>query len=192
MSHKDNFILDLKKSLLPVSEIRNIKIEGLRAAAVLIPLVWEDDQWNLLFIHRANIGEFHRGEVAFPGGGEEPEDKDLIATALRETKEELGIFPNDVEILGFLHSVSTISRYYVTPIVGLVKWPQDLNIEVNEVMHAFMIPISWLKDPENWSNIEIDVPDRGKINTVMYKDYGNEHLWGLTAKITLDLLQRCQ
>jgi 8-oxo-dGTP pyrophosphatase MutT (NUDIX family) len=188
MINNSDFLKALKKYVLPIGEIANIEVDGFKPAAVLVPLVWEDDVWKLLYIHRADRGEFHRGEVAFPGGGQERRDKNLVETALRETHEELGITPEHVQLLGCLTSLTTISNYIVTPIVGMVDWPVKIKIARDEVTRFFTIPVDWLSDPANWDEKEIEVPSRGKVKAVIYSHFDGEVLWGLSARITHQLL----
>lgn len=186
------FLETVKNSILPISALKNLKVEGLRPAAVLMPLICEDEKWKLLFIRRSDVGEIHRGEVAFPGGGMETSDGDLVATALRETREELGIPGQRIRTLGFLSSLATVSNYLVTPIVGYLDWPGELQLEQQEVVRAFTIPLEWLADKDNWKSREMDIPGRGTINTVVYKEFNGETLWGLTARMTQNLLDRIQ
>jgi 8-oxo-dGTP pyrophosphatase MutT (NUDIX family) len=190
MDDKTLFLNQVKESLIPLDELKEIKLEGHRPAAVLLPLFQEAGEWSLLFIHRAHNGEFHRGEVAFPGGGAEVEDHDLVATALRETREELGIPAERVNVLGFLNSLATVSRYIVTPIVGYIESPINLTIETSEVLRAFSIPLDWLSDPANWHHNEVDILNRGKVSTVVYNEFDHEILWGLSAKITQSFIER--
>ena len=93
-----------------------------RPAAVLIPFVKQQDHWQILFIRRTTVdGDIHSGQVALPGGGLDKTDPSLAACALRETNEELGIQPEDVQILGQLNEFIAISNYRVTPFVGRKK-----------------------------------------------------------------------
>jgi 8-oxo-dGTP pyrophosphatase MutT (NUDIX family) len=190
MNREEILIRRIKNYLIPLGALQNIERDGLRPAAVLVPFVWEEDQWKLLFIHRANTGEFHKGEVAFPGGKKEIEDKDLVETALRETTEELGIRSQDIEILGFMRSVPTVSNYLVTPIVGIMVWPQELLIETSEVERAFLIPVSWLSDTRNWAARIFLAKDGREHNSIFYNEFDNEVLWGMTARITQNLLEK--
>jgi 8-oxo-dGTP pyrophosphatase MutT (NUDIX family) len=190
MEDKADFIQHVIDSLSPLNNLKILQQDGLRPAAVLVPLIWEEEEWKLLFIHRAEIGEFHRGEVAFPGGGEEKIDTDLISTALRETKEELGIISENIKVLGFLNSISSVSNYLVTPIVGEVTWPTNVEINPEEVTRIFTIPVNWLKDTANWAEKEIYLPIKGNIKTIKFKEFDGEDLWGLTARITVDFILR--
>jgi 8-oxo-dGTP pyrophosphatase MutT (NUDIX family) len=184
------FIEQIKSVLEPLEKIGDFQADGLRSAAVLLPFVKVEDQWHVLFIHRAEKGEFHRGEVAFPGGGREIGDQTLVETAKRETWEELGISTDKIRAIGFLPPMPTISRYWVTPIIGTVDWPTPVQINVEEVKHFFTIPYQWLADPVNWQEHELDIPERGKVLTIDYRRYKDEHLWGISARITNLLIER--
>jgi len=158
-----------------------------RSAAVLAPLFFTDE-WNFLYTRRADSLEFHKGEVSFPGGGKEIYDKDLIATSLRETHEELGIEPNKIHLLGTLPEIPSKSKYIVTPVVGVLDWPVVISANTTEVSRVFSIPLKWLMDESNWSEREIILDDGIKISTVIYNKFDGETLWGLTARITLSII----
>ena len=160
--------------------------------ASFVPFIWDEEQWKLLFIHRANAGEFHRGEVAFPGGAADISDSDLAETALRECQEELGIPKDKVELLGFLPQIQTISKYQVTPLAGCVDWPQKLEINTYEVDGAFSIPVDWLMEPKNWSIKEFITSEGLHRETIFYEKFRGEVLWGMTARLTMDLLEKAK
>jgi len=185
-----DFIQFVKARLLPLENLPDLKIEGLKQAAVLLLLFFDQGEWNILFIHRADAGEFHRGEVAFPGGSRESFDKNLAETALRETFEELGIEPKKISLLGHLPPISTVTRFHVTPFIGILEWPAEMSLNPVEVMHCFTIPLNWLSNPDNWQDKEIEVTGRGLISTIVYRDYKNEHLWGVTGRITNSFTQK--
>jgi 8-oxo-dGTP pyrophosphatase MutT (NUDIX family) len=184
------FIDRIKESVLvPAGEAKPVREEGLRPAAVLIPFVFEEDNWKLLFIHRAESDGMHGGQVAFPGGGMEPDDKDLVDTALRETEEEIGIKRTTVQVLGCLPTVRSVSMYQVTPIVGLLDWPQKVILDGCEVSNVFTIEVDWLADTNNWKEREVSLPVHGKTKSIFYNEYKGEVLWGLTARLTQNLLK---
>lgn len=188
MEDQSNLLEKIQNKILPIEQLEDITSNGLKPAAVLIPFIFDEDQWKLLFIHRSNKGEFHKGEVAFPGGARERKDVTLVDTALRETYEELGIPIENIKILGFVHSFSTVSNYLVTPIIGIVEWPLRLVIEEDEVERAFSIPLDWLKDPVNWTNRDFVMRNGELRNTIFYKPYDNEVLWGITARMTTEIV----
>lgn len=161
-----------------------------RPAAVLLPLLEIDGEWHLLFIRRAEIeGDHHSGQVAFPGGGRDPEDISLEAAALREAHEELGLRPEDVTILGKLNDFVVISNYQVTPFVGVIPWPYDFTPSPAEVGRIFTIPLSWLVDPNNREEVIREVPDMGKFTVTYYKKYDDELLWGASAQFLMEFLE---
>src|SRR5258707_13783424 len=95
----------------------------LRCAAVLVPLVWHQDEWHLLFTRRTDKVESHKGQVSFPGGACDEGETTPEQTALREAEEEIGIHSGDVRVLGRLTNMITITSFRVTPVVGVIQWP---------------------------------------------------------------------
>ena len=170
-----------------------IKIKQ-RKAAVLIPFLRMEDSWHILFIRRSIIeNDMHSGQVAFAGGKHEKSDTSLIATALRETHEEIGIHPDDVDVLGRLNPHFTISSFEVTPIVATVSWPYDLTLQASEVSHAFTLPLEWLADENNHEVRYRQIADMQEPVPVLYfKEYEGELLWGATARMTLSLIKTLQ
>ena len=160
-----------------------------RIAAVLIPFLKIDGSWSLLYTRRTDNLVEHSGQVAFPGGSLEPEDANTEMAALREAQEEIGLHPHDVRILGQLPEILTITNYLVTPHIGVIPWPYELSLETAEVSRVFTVPLDWLADSSHYHFVERKLPhsDR-KIATVYYDTYDGEILWGVSAKITLDLI----
>jgi 8-oxo-dGTP pyrophosphatase MutT (NUDIX family) len=159
-------------------------------AAVLIPLFRHAEEWHILFIRRAeNEKDRHSGQVAFPGGRVDPEDEDEVSAALRETHEEIGIPPNRVSVLGELTDYRTVSNYLVRPVVAEIPWPTDLKPDPTEVSRIFSIPLNWLARPENCLERERHLEGFDVSLPVYYfQRYDRELLWGITAKITVELL----
>lgn len=164
-------------------------------AAVLIPLLKEGEDWKLLFIKRTNQPEDrHSGQIAFPGGRADSSDRSLLDTALRETTEEIGVKPGDVEVLGQSCSITTVTNYKITPFVGILPWPYPLTLSEVEVEKTFLIPLAWLNDPhnreqKNWhsrSNPGVDLP------VFFFQEIHGEVLWGATAQIVIDFLEIIQ
>jgi len=157
----------------------------LKCAAVLVPLVWADEQWHLLFTRRTERVESHKGQVSFPGGGCDEGETTPEETALREVEEELGIDAGHIRILGRLTNMITISSFRVTPVVGVLTWPIVLRVGQEEVERVFTIPLDYLADPHNrW---EFTMPGRKRF-LIAYHPYDGELLWGATAKMTVDFL----
>ena len=162
-----------------------------KQAAVLVPLILTNRSWHLLFIRRAeNANDAHSGQVAFPGGRYEPDDPDLESTALREAREELGLPPDEVRLLGTLRDHYSVTNYRITPVVGRIPWPCPLRIDPLEVSRWFTIPVDWLANPSNRElrarKLSAEYP---AFPVIYFRDYDGETLWGATARITVELIE---
>jgi len=156
-----------------------------KCAAVLVPLVWQDDEWHILFTRRTDRVESHKGQVSFPGGACDEGETTPEQTALREVEEEIGIQPDDVKILGRLANLITISYYRVTPVVGVVRWPIVFRVGEHEVARVFTIPLGWLANASNRWQFQVTGTKR---SVIAYHPYDGELLWGATARMTVDFL----
>ena len=180
----------------PFKDLYDIYPEGLiqgtpRPAAVLIPLVWNENGWEVVFIRRTEVeGDMHSGQVALPGGRRDQTDDSLTAACLRETHEELGIKPEDITILGQLNEFIAISNYRVTPFVGTLPWPYPIVKEKREVADWFTIPLTWLADPANRRIERRSLPNQlGDVSVIYFEHYEGELLWGLSARFMVELLE---
>jgi 8-oxo-dGTP pyrophosphatase MutT (NUDIX family) len=157
-------------------------------AAVLVPLLVVDGALHLLFTRRSTSLTHHQGQVAFPGGTRDPDDADLLATALREAHEEIGLAPNDVQILGPLDDLETMSsRFVITPFVGLVPHPYPWRPSPREVDAVFTVAVDRLREPgieqrETWDFGGQEYP------VDLYKVDGHV-IWGATHRMTRGLLE---
>lgn len=159
----------------------------LRRAAVFIPIMQIDHQWHILLTKRSDTLIEHRGQVAFPGGAQEMQDKDLHQTALREMQEEIGVQPQDVHVFGHLGDMPIITGYLVRPFVGEIPWPYPLNICNDEVQSVFYVPLEWLADPKNRKSEYRSYAGR-EFPVVLFDHYDGYQLWGASAEMTLALL----
>jgi len=159
-------------------------------AAVLIPMLRHENDWQLLFILRTvKDKDMHSGQVAFPGGRLDSSEETPEQGALREANEEIGLQSQGVRLLGRLEDFVTISNYRVTPVVATIPWPSELKPQLEEVQRTFTIPLSWLADAANHEERERVAPDGRTLKVVYFKEYDKELLWGVTARITLNFLQ---
>lgn len=162
-----------------------------RPAAVLMPLLLRNDGWHLIFIRRAeNHKDRHSGQVAFPGGQVEVLDTSEEAAALREAEEEIGLSPDNVDLLGRLSTYRTISNFAVTPILGRVHNHFSPQPDPSEVDHVFSIPLQWLADPINLERRSRILPGTdAAIDVLYFRDYEGELLWGITAHLVASLVE---
>jgi 8-oxo-dGTP pyrophosphatase MutT (NUDIX family) len=158
-----------------------------REAAVLAPVVERDGRDHLLFIQRAPDLSRHAGQMGFPGGGNEPVDTDLRATALREAWEEIGLDPEETSVAGRLDDIRTVSRYSVRPYVGRIpdrEYVPD-GVEVDEVA---VLPVGALTDRSNYDSERRDHPHYGDVR-LHYFRVGGYTVWGATARMLVQLLE---
>jgi 8-oxo-dGTP pyrophosphatase MutT (NUDIX family) len=174
------------KDLLTLKLAAETPDADLVAAGVLVPLFVQDGNLRVLFIQRTLSMRDHRGQIAFPGGVRDPEDPHLLATALRETSEELGLAPDAVEVLGSLARVSTLTGYQIAPFVGLIPFPCDLRPNPQEVERLLPLALTEFYPPERWSSGPYNL--HGRATRVCYWQNGAEVIWGATARIVLHLL----
>ena len=161
---------------------------GLKPAGVLIPIIEREDRLSVLLTRRSAALRYHASQVSFPGGRMEPGDADIQATALRETWEEVGIQPSDVEVAGYLEPTPTITGYAVTAIVGIVRPGIELRIDPAEVEHAFEVPLAYLLDAANQRASERNF--NGMRVPIVEFHFASERIWGATANILLNLRER--
>ncbi|MGS2719960.1 CoA pyrophosphatase [Paraglaciecola aestuariivivens] len=159
--------------------------EAGKPAAVLMPILEYNEELTVLFTVRSKQLKHHAGQVSFPGGKQEPEDKSLIDTALRETQEEVGVAPIDVEIIGNLPLYRTVTRYEVLPYIGFISAPIKLQLDKNEVDSTFEVPLSFLLDKNNhyihW------VKRKNGHFPVYFIPWKQHHIWGATAAFVRNL-----
>ena len=117
-------------------------------ASVLVPLV-QRDEVTVLLTQRTDHLTDHPGQISFPGGRAEPEDQDAIATALRESEEEIGLHARHIDVLGSLPTYTTVTSFIVTPVIALVRPGFELKLSPSEVADAFEVPLAHLMDPAN-------------------------------------------
>lgn len=185
ISHRLQAALKADPSSDGFSEIQLTEETTLKCAAVLIPLVWQAEEWHVLFTRRTDRVESHKGQVSFPGGACDEGETTAEETALREAEEEIGIPPREVRVLGRLSNLITITYFRVTPVVGVIRWPAVFRVGEHEVARIFTIPLAWLANPSNrW---EFEVPGTGR-SLIAYHPYDGELLWGATARMTVDFL----
>lgn len=159
-----------------------------RAAAVLFPFYWKDGAPWVLLTQRNTQLKHHSGQVSFPGGAFEDQDKNIRHTALRETHEEIGVTPEKIDLWGFLDGLTSISGFHVTPFVGEIRDVSQLIIDSSEVDRAFGVPFAFFEDHNNRVKNKIKTPF-GVRHYYVFK-YKDDVIWGLTAQIIVQLVDR--
>lgn len=162
-----------------------------RPAAVLIPLLRQDDSWHILLIRRTHVdGDHHSGQVAFPGGRMDSNDASPEQAALREAHEEIGVDPDSVRVLGHMEEMVTISNYQVTPVVGVIPWPFAIDPQESEVARVFTVPLAWLADPAHHEERQREIPgEQRSIGVHYFEEFEGELLWGVSARLMVNFLQ---
>jgi 8-oxo-dGTP pyrophosphatase MutT (NUDIX family) len=153
----------------------------LREAAVLAPIIEGDDGFELILTKRSSALKHHPGQIAFPGGKKDGSDADLIATALREANEEIGLPTQHVEILGTLATHETVTGFSVTPVLALITQEFEVQAEEGEVAEVFRVPLAhvlnvkqYVVESRHW---------RGVRRSYYAVPYGPYYIWGATARI---------
>ncbi len=166
---------------------------SLTAAAVLVPIISNQESYKILLTHRSKKLDDHAGQISFPGGRIDNSDKTPIDTALREAYEEIGLNGSSVEILGHLDAYATATGFRILPIVSIIKENFDTKINHIEVESIFYLPMEFLMNPKNHKK------ERGtyKRQLTSYKieyeynviPYENHHIWGATAAMLINLYE---
>jgi len=162
-------------------------LNGLKPAAVLVPLV-ERDEITVLLTKRTEHLRAHAGQISFPGGRVEESDSDPVETALREAEEEIGLDREAVEIAGFLDSYETRTGFHITPVVGFVRPGFELSLDAFEVAEAFEVPLDFLFDPANHQRHSR--MHNGARRYYFAMPYGDYYIWGATAGMLMNLYRR--
>jgi 8-oxo-dGTP pyrophosphatase MutT (NUDIX family) len=155
-------------------------------ASVLIPVYEKNNITHLLLTKRTEKVKHHKGQISFPGGKFDPGDESLEMTALRETYEEVGIRGNDVNVLGKINKMVTITNFIVTPYVGTFPYPYEFKVNADEIDELIEVPVSHLHDKGNFREETREI--NGLKYPVYYYTYNEFIIWGVTGKILFDFL----
>jgi 8-oxo-dGTP pyrophosphatase MutT (NUDIX family) len=156
--------------------------DGYTHASVLLPLFIKDGRYWILFMRRTHTVEYHKGEVSFPGGSVDEGDTSLEHTALRETFEEIGIREEDIEILGQLDDMLTVtSRFIVHPFVGIVPFPYAFTLNKREVDYLIEVPLRFFL--ENARPQFVTMEYAGESFETPAFIYEDTIIWGATQRI---------
>jgi 8-oxo-dGTP pyrophosphatase MutT (NUDIX family) len=173
---------DLAK-LFSERERTTICDDRFKPSAVALPMFVKEEEYHLLFTRRTYKVRHHKGQICFPGGSfHSLEDTDLMATALRETEEEVGIQRDDMRILGALDDIRThSSAFIITPLVCMFPYPYEFNVNPDEIEDLIEVPLAVLLDERNYRE-ELWVIEGQPYHATLYR-HGDEIIWGATARI---------
>lgn len=167
---------------------RDVVVDGEQKrekAAVLLPVLTQPEP-ALVLTQRSSTLDSHAGEVAWPGGKQDPEDDSLLTTALREAWEEIALPPQSCNVVAELRPFISKFGLMVTPYVGLIEEPVELSANPDEIEAIFTLPLSWLKDDPR---TQTDVVSRfGETHHVPVYHYDGFRIWGLTAMILWEFM----
>ena len=182
------------------SGVRNLHIQGFRpfngtdyrpskTAAVLVPFL-DLPEPELVLTRRADHLPQHPGQVSFPGGAAEENDISAVQTAMREANEEIGLRPEVVRPIGFLDRMDTISDYRVLPVVALIQPPVTWVPDASEVADVFTVPVSVVLDAGRYQSYEWERD--GFLQTVYSLNWNGQKIWGITASMLMNLIERLE
>jgi len=179
---RDEFLQRFQLS--PAPRVQRPLLKRLRPAAVLVPLLEQNGQLHVVLTQRSAQLRHHAGQISFPGGRQEPADRDLFATALREAHEEIGLAPTDVTLVGQLQDYPVISNFLIRPYVVLISPQQAFVRETREVAEIFTVP---LRDVLHQHQHYVYRLRRFIYDQVYFIPYQQRNIWGATAGILREL-----
>lgn len=160
----------------------------LRPAGVLVGLIEGRDGLDVILTKRSSRLKHHPGQISFPGGKQDDGDADVVAAALREAEEEVGLSRSSVDILGTLPPHETVTSFLMTPVIGMVSEPFTPVAEPGEVDEIFTVPLAHISDPANFS---VQYRRwRGTRRHYYTVPFGPYYIWGATARVLRGLADR--
>ena len=178
---------DVIRRILAENPKKTISDPSLSPAGVLLLLYPKDGEYCVLLNKRTDQVEHHKGEISFPGGSKDAKDATLLDTALRETYEEMGIRPEDVEVLGQVDDTPTSTNFLITTTVGTIPYPYDFNPSELEVAEVLEVPLPALMDDETRRD-EVRIVD-GDLDHVPSYVYQGHLIFGATARVLSRFLE---
>jgi 8-oxo-dGTP pyrophosphatase MutT (NUDIX family) len=161
---------------------------GYTPSAVLIPIYVKYGECHLIFTRRTEMVNHHKGQISFPGGGRHPEDATLMHTAIRESWEEIGLKPEDIEVLGELDDIATYTtNFVISPFVAAIPYPYEFRLNPYEVDEIIEVPLSVLLDKRNFSQEVVSLGNQ--LILQYFYTHGDKVIYGATARILKQFLE---
>ncbi|MBK7762466.1 MAG: CoA pyrophosphatase [Bacteroidetes bacterium] len=183
--------IDAQMKMAPPVRTKEMQVpDNVRLGAVMILLLEQDKTWHTILIRRTEDGQTHSGQISFPGGKMDQTDEHLMATALRECEEEIGVKIHEIEVLGNLSPLFIPpSNFLVTPTVGLIKGLPMFKASEKEVQEIIKVPLDLLFDKSIKSEMAVRRSDNKEISMLApaYTLHEDIVIWGATAMMISEL-----
>ncbi len=160
------------------------------SAAVLVPLIERGSELKLVLTQRTEHLDVHPGQISFPGGRCEPTDTGTLSTALRETREEIGLVAESITVVGYLEPMAVVTGFAVAPVVGFVTADAKFTLDPVEVAEVFEVPFDFFLDDANHQLRERNV--RGITMPFSEYQFEDKRIWGATAMMIRDFTNLIQ
>ncbi len=180
----NEFKADLKRRLADRT-IKRIEMPDFMPSAVMILLMNINNEAHVFLTKRTNTVGTHKGEISFPGGRIEEEDENPMAAAFRETYEEAGIKPGDIELIGQFDEFYSVEGFHVSTFIGAIEYPYEYKINTGEIEVCLEAPLVKFYNQDYDRTDKINLNDREI--TVYFYSYNGFSIWGLTARILTEL-----
>jgi 8-oxo-dGTP pyrophosphatase MutT (NUDIX family) len=166
---------------------RRLPVGDLRPSAVMALIKDGPDGAEVLLTERSHNVQDHKGQVSLPGGSTDPGDLDELATAIRESEEEVGLVPSNIRVLGRTDDFVTNTGFHITPWVAAIETFDGLQPMTGEIDECFSFPLAWMLDEDRVSRIPWEY--KGRVHEVLVVHCQGHILWGATARILYDLME---
>lgn len=186
-AYYDRVVKEELEKIFTQRQKRSVSDTNRVPSAVLIPLYQKQGRYYIVFIRRTESVKTHKGQISFPGGARDANDRTLLHTAIRESREEVGLRTKDIEVIGEMDDeITTTSNYIVTPFVAMIPWPYRFTKNKDEVADIIEVPINMLLE-KGHLKANTETLDGRPVESYTYY-YQGKVIWGATARILKKLL----
>ena len=190
LKEKNRAFLSEPSSDFDLSSRRVQKLKGQhkKIAIVFMLLRQKERDVSVIFTKRSDNLSTHPGQISFPGGSLEPNDKSMLKAGLREVEEEIGLKESQIETVGMLRPHETVSKYLIHPFIGIMESTAEFKINTSEVTEIFEVPLAFLLNRRNMK--EHRISDGKEYRGYFAIPYGPHYIWGATASIIRSFTER--